>query len=105
MMFILLVASTESSETMQDIIGLSLPLSNMGHKVVVFFNEESVNLLEKRRYEFSLIPVGIRLKVCRTIAIRKGLTKIEDLIFSAEMSSLGELVNLLEEADRTVFLR
>jgi len=105
MMFILLVASTESSETMQDIIGLSLPLSNMGHKVVVFFNEESVNLLEKRRYEFSLIPVNIRLKVCRTNAIRMGFTKIEDLIFSAEMSSLGELVNLIEEADRTVFLR
>lgn len=104
-MFILLIASKESLETLHDIIGLSKTFSESGHKVVVFLNEESVNLIENKRYELSMLPNDIILKVCRTSANRKGITSFKKLSISPELSSLGELVDLMEEADRIVFLR
>ena len=103
-MFVLLVVSSDTLGTIQDIIGLSNSLSEKGNKVVIFFNEESVNLLKKGREELTVLSVGTRLKACRTTASRKGLNNRDDLIIGSEMSSLGELVDLMEEADRTVFL-
>ena len=103
-MFILLVASSDSLDTIKDIVGLSSSLSDKGHKIIIFFNDESVKLLKKDREELTILPVGVRLKVCRTTASRNGLNKREDFIIGVEMSSLGELVDLMDEADRTVFL-
>jgi len=103
-MFVLLVASSDSMNTIRDIVGLSNSLSMKGHKVIIFYNDESVSLLESGRAELTGLPVGVRLKVCRTTASKKGLNKREDFIIGVEMSSLGELVELMEEADRTVFL-
>lgn len=103
-MFVLLVASSDSLITIRDIIGLSNSLSVKGHKVIVFFNDESVNLLGREREDLTSLQVGVRLKVCRTTASKKGLSNRGDFIIGVEMSSLGELVELMEEADRTVFL-
>ena len=103
-MFVLLVASSDSMETIQDIVGLTSILSERGHKIIIFFNNESINILKNYREDLTELPVGTRIKACRTTANKYGLNKKSDFIIGIEMSSLGELVDLMDEADRTVFL-
>ena len=103
-MFILLVASHDSQAVAEDIQGLVAPFAAKGYKVFVFFSEDSIRLLNPDRQELKKLPVGVRLLACRTAAKDHGLSSQKDMIPGAEMSSLGELAELLEEADRCVFL-
>ena len=103
-MFFLLVVSQDSQAVAEDLRGLVASSVAKGYKVAVFFNEDSVRLLNADRDELKSLPVGVRLFACRTSAMSHSLSKREDLILGSEMSSLVELVDLLDEADRCIFL-
>jgi predicted peroxiredoxin len=106
-MFILLVASTDSRETLETVHSLTLASVSKGHSVVVFFNSQSTKLLGSDRdspHLPALSGLGVRLLACRTSALESGLASSGGLMEAAEMSSLGELVDLMGEADRALFL-
>jgi predicted peroxiredoxin len=106
-MFILLLASTDSPETLKTIHGLTRASISRGHSVVVFFNSDSTRLLGSDRNSpdlRSISDMGVRLLACRTSALESGLAPKGALMKGAEMSSLGELVGLMAEADRALFL-
>ncbi len=106
-MFILLVASTDSQETIETVHHLTQATVSRGHRVVVFFNSQSTRLLGSDRespHLPALSELGVRLLACRTSALETGLAPKGALMNGAEMSSLGELVDLMAEADRALFL-
>ena len=106
-MFILLVASTDSLETLETVHHLTQATVSRGHRVIVFFNSQSTRLLASDSdspYLPALSEMGVRLLACRTSALESGLASNGALVEEAEMSSLGELVGLIEEADRALFL-
>ena len=103
----MLVASSESRATQETVIGLATASLDRGHDVSVFFNERSVRLLKGgvKDEEFEgLVERGARLLACRTSAMGLGLKSLEDLVGGAEMSSLGELVDLMGDSDRVLFV-
>lgn len=105
-MLILMIGSTDSRATAEKIANLASASLSRGHQTIVFFNAESTRLLESGRIEEyqGLLSRGARLLACRTSAQKAGLSSQGDLIEGAEMSSLGELVDLFEASDRTLFL-
>lgn len=104
-MFIVMIGSSDSPATAETIVNLTSASLDKGHRVTVFFDAEATRLLEKKRIgEFSgLISQGVRLLACRTSARELGLTP-RDIVEGAEMSSMGELVDLIEASDRILFL-
>jgi predicted peroxiredoxin len=104
-MFMLMIGSTDSQATAETVINLAHASLDRGHRVTLFFNAESMRLLETGRIEgfHGLISRGVRILACRTSALELGLT-LGDLIEGAEMSSMGELVDLIEASDRALFL-
>ncbi len=106
-MFILLVVSSESEETARTVTGLAEAALGRGHRVAVFFNDESVRLVRARGgYPglVGLISRGVDVLICRTHAMLSGLPSPRDFARGVEMSSLGALVDLMGEADRTMFV-
>ena len=97
-MRLLLVVSTIGK--VRDVGGLSSAAVRAGHNVSVFFNEESVKLLQSPSQVESLYA---DLLACRASCADLGIGK-EELIANARMSSLAELVDLLEQSDKVVFL-
>ena len=72
----------------------------LGHNVVIFFNEESVKLLA---YYPQLSKLDVELLACYTTSQNIGI-KEDELIPGARMTSMAEMVMLIEEKDRTLFL-
>ena len=81
-------------------MGIVRAAKDRGHEVVVFFNEESVKLLVQ--YPF-LSELDVEMLACITACQYVGI-KESDLISGARMSSLAELVMMMDEKDRTIFL-
>jgi len=105
-MFVLLVASTDSPETLETVHRLTQATVSRGHRVAVFFNSASTRLLGSGRdspHLHSLSELGVRLLACRTSA-QEAFSPKGALMNGAEMSSLGELVELIAEADKALFL-
>jgi len=95
---LLLVVSTPGK--LSYVEELTSAASRAGHNVSVFFNEEAVKLLKApSRVEYLYAD----LLACRASSKDYGITK-DCLPANARMSSLAELVDLLEGADRVVFL-
>ena len=106
-MKILLVASKDSKETLEDVKGLSESSLSRGHEVTVFFNSGSTRLLSSARETDDLPKLkrkGVRLLACRTSALETGLASTGALLEGAEMSSLSELVDLMDASDKAVFI-
>ncbi len=106
-MFILLVVSTDSPETLETVHHLTQATVSRGHEVIIFFNSQSTRMLGSDRdspYLPDLSKLGVRLLACRTSAQESGLASKGALMKGAEMSSLGELVDLMADADRALFL-
>jgi len=97
-MHLLLVAS--SPKKLRDILGLSKAAVMQKHNVTIFFNEDSVQLIKKGS---SVGALYANLLACRASARDFGIEQ-EHLVENARMSSLSELVELLEKSDRVVFL-
>lgn len=78
-----------------------------GHEVTIFFHMGGVGLLEASRATkslASLVPLGVRLLACGTSAREWGIEDRGGLMEGSETSSLSELVELLDDCDRAVFL-
>jgi len=106
-MHILLVASSDLQSTLDEACGLAAAAVDIGHEVNVFFHMGAVGLLKASRASdrlASLIPSGVRLLACRTSAKECGIESEADMIEGAEMSSLSELVEMLDSCDRALFL-
>jgi sulfur relay (sulfurtransferase) complex TusBCD TusD component (DsrE family) len=107
LMFMLYVASSESRETGETIKSLVEASLERGHRVVVFFNDESVRLV-RAGGDPSLIGFssrGARLVVCQTSAALSGLSSQGAFPEGVEVSTLGALVEFMDDADRVLFVR
>jgi peroxiredoxin family protein len=81
-------------------MGVVRAAKDRGHEVVVFFNEGSVKLL----VQYSMLTeLGAVMLACQTTCQSVGIRE-EDLITGAKMSSMAEMVMMMEEKDRTLFL-
>jgi peroxiredoxin family protein len=82
------------------LMGVVRAAKDRGHDVVIFFNEESVKLL----IQYPLLSkLGVELLACQTMCKFVGI-KEEHLIPGARMTSMAEMVMMMEEKDRTLFL-
>ena len=81
-------------------MGIVKASKDRGHNVVVFFNEESVKLL----VQYPLLSdLEVDMLACQTTCHQIGI-KDEDLIPGARMTSMAEMVMMMEEKERTLFL-
>lgn len=97
-MHLLIIASTE--ENLKNIVGLSRAALNKGHNVTLFFNEKSVLLLKKPSL---LNSINVARLVCRT-SFNELRLNLDDIISGVKMSSLSELVELVENCDKVVYV-
>ena len=81
-------------------LGLASAARGRGHMVTVFFNEESVKLLTEPT---AFRGVDAEMLACVTAGQYSGVRE-EDLVEGARFTSLAEVVTLMEECDRTLFL-
>jgi len=103
----LLVASSETSPTLDSALGVAAAAARRGHEVTVFFYMGGVHLLKASRALSRLTDPsmrGVRLLACRTSAKERGIDSEAGLPERTEMSSLSELVELLDRCDRALFL-
>ena len=86
--------------------GLADAALSRGHEVTLFFSDVSVRLLLRGGDGgFSeLGSSGSRLLACRTSVVTSGIPSEGGLVEGVEMSSLGELVGIIEEHDRVLFM-
>ena len=106
-MLILLVASSEAPSTLESAIGLADIAVRRGHEVAVFFHMGGVHLLKAPQASNRLAALasqGARLLACRTSAKERGIESEDELADGAEMSSLSQLIELLDRCDRALFL-
>jgi sulfur relay (sulfurtransferase) complex TusBCD TusD component (DsrE family) len=105
-MFLLYVASSESQETGETVTSLVEASLERGHNVAVFFNDESVRLVRvgsnPNLVRFS--SQGARLVVCQTSVALSGLSSQGDFPEGVEISTLGALIEIMEDADRILFV-
>lgn len=81
-MFILLIASSESPTTLETIQGLATAAHTREHRIEIFFDAESVQLLNVKggaRNVANLVSQDIRLLACRTSAKELGMASPDDL--------------------------
>ena len=81
-------------------MGMVKAATDKGHEVTVFFNEGSVKLLVQ--YPI-LSGLGVEMLACVTSS-REANIEEKDLIKGARMTSMAEIVMMMESKDRTLFL-
>ncbi|TRO53194.1 hypothetical protein E2P71_06585 [Candidatus Bathyarchaeota archaeon] len=92
--------TVSSPRILVHLMGIVRAAKDRGHEVVIFFNEESVKLLVQ--YPL-LTELGVELLACQTTCQYAGI-KEKDLVEGARMTSMAEMVMMMEEKDRTLFL-
>ena len=81
-------------------LGLASAATDRGHEVTVFFNEESVKLLAEPG---AVMGLDAKMLACVTAGKYSGMEE-GNLVEGARFTSLAEVVTLMEECDRTLFL-
>ena len=81
-------------------MGMVQAATEKGHEVKIFFNEDSVKLLVQYPV---LSELEVEMLACQTTC-RYANIEEEDLIAGARMTSMAEIVMLMESMDRTLFL-
>lgn len=81
-------------------MGMVRSATDKGHEVTIFFNEDSVKLLTQ--YPM-LTELEVEMLACQTVCRYLNI-KDEDLIEGARMTSMAEIVMMMESMDRTLFL-
>lgn len=81
-------------------MGLVNASTEKGHEVKLFFNEDSVKLLVQYPV---LTGLGVKMLACVTSCREMNIDE-QDFIENARMSSMAEVVLLMENMDRTLFL-
>ena len=82
------------------LMGMVRASTDKGHDVKVFFTEDSVKLLVQYPV---LSELGVEMLACQTVCRFMNIEE-EDLIRNARMTSMAELVMMMENMDRTLFL-
>jgi len=95
--FLFAVSKTKS---VIHLMGMVRSSTEKGHDVKIFFNEDSVKLLAQYPV---LSDLEVEMLACQTTC-RDMNIKEDDLIRNAKMTTLAELVMLMESMDRTLFL-
>ncbi len=106
-MHILIVASSGQPQTLENAQGLVTAAVNNGHWVSVFFYMDAVSLLKASEAADRLDTLsssGVKVLICRTSAKERGIDAESEVVEGAKMSSLGELVEMLDDCDRALFL-
>ena len=85
---------------LRHVVGLASASRERGHRVTVFFNEESVKLLTRHA---ALRGLDAEMLACVTASQHAGIAE-EELVEGARFTSLAEVVTLMEECDRTLFM-
>jgi len=101
------VASSDSEEAENTLTGLADAALSRDHEVTLFFSDRSVRLLVPRDGETDYTEFssrGTRLHACRTSVATSGVASSGGFIEGVEMSSLGELVDLMDDHDRLIFV-
>jgi len=81
-------------------MGIVRASTDKGHKVTVFFNEDAVKLLVQ--YPM-LSELEVEMLACHTTCTMANIEE-KDLIKGARMTSMAEIVMMMESKDRTLFL-
>jgi predicted peroxiredoxin len=81
-------------------MGMVRAATDKGHEVKIFFNEDSVKLLVQ--YPI-LSDLGVEMLACQTTCQMANIAA-GDLIPGARITSLAEIVMLMESMNRTLFL-
>ena len=81
-------------------MGIVRASTDKGHDVKIFFNEDSVKLLVQ--YPM-LAELEVEMLACQTTCRFMNIEE-KDLVRNAKMTSMAELVMLMESMDRTLFL-
>ena len=97
MRFLIIVSNPRMLRHVQ---GLASAANDRGHTVTVFFNEESVKLLAEPG---AVKELDAEMLACVTAGQYSGLEE-GDLVEGARFTSLAEVVTLMEECERTLFL-
>ncbi len=97
MNFLFAVSKTKS---VIHLMGMVRASTEKGHDVKIFFNEDSVRLLAQYPV---LSDLEVEMLACQTTCRFMNINE-EDLIRNAKMTSMAELVMLMESMDRTLFL-
>ena len=92
--------AVSSPRILVHLMGMVRAAKDRGHNVVIFFNEEAVKLLVQ--YPM-LSELGVEMLACQTTCQYIGI-KEEDMIQGARMTSMAEMVMLMEKKERTLFL-
>lgn len=92
--------AVSSSRVLIHLLGIVKAAKAREHHVVIFFNEESVKLLTQ--YPL-LSELEAEMMACHTSCQYLGI-KEGDLIQGARMTSMAEIVMMMEEKDRTMFV-
>jgi hypothetical protein len=81
------------------ILGVTKTAISKGHAVTLFFSEESVKMLLDHR---TLRGLEADMLACIRDCEYLGINE-ENLVSGARVTSLGEIVTLMEVVDRTIF--
>jgi predicted peroxiredoxin len=81
-------------------MGIVRASTDKGHEVTIFFNEDAVKLLVQ--YPM-LSELEVEMLACQTTCKFANIEE-EDLIEGARMTSMAEIVMMMESKDRTLFL-
>jgi sulfur relay (sulfurtransferase) complex TusBCD TusD component (DsrE family) len=95
--FLIIISNPRMQRHMLGVVNAS---HKRGHKITVFFNEESVKLLLEHN-TLSRLPAD--MLACVTACQYSGI-KEEDFVEGARMTSLGEAIEIMQKADRTLFM-
>jgi len=95
--FLFAVSKTKS---VIHLMGMVRASTEKGHDVKIFFNEDSVKLLAQYPV---LSDLEVEMLACQTTCRFMNIGE-DELIRNAKMTTLAELVLLMESMDRTLFL-
>jgi len=106
--FLLISISPPGIPGLQTVVNLAEAALRRGHDAIIFGTGDGVENLKKSAanplasYLTRLMEAGLRLMVCRESARSRGLSAEADFIGGVEMSSLAEMVELMDSCDRTL---
>ena len=92
--------TVSNTRTLVHLMGMVRSATEKGHDVKIFFNEDSVKLLVQ--YPM-LSELGVEMLACQTTCQMANIEE-KDLIAGSRITSLAEIVMLMESMDRTLFL-
>jgi len=106
--FLLILLSPPRTLGFLTVVNLAEAALRRGHEVVIFGTGDGVENLRKSvapllaPHIMRLIEAGVRLLACRESMRSRGLSAGSDLMENVKVSSLAEMVELMDFCDKTI---